>query len=91
MASGVTKYPVPLPYCIAETVKGYGFPGAGTNAAHGLPLGSNPRRDAEALNFFHRGARALWQDEPVWRQAVAELQQPKAPLPPPGFDSEVPF
>jgi len=79
VASGEARYPVPMPYCIAETVKGYGFPGAGTNAAHGLPLGSNPRRDREALNFFHRGARALWQTEEVWRSAVAELKQPKAP------------
>lgn len=82
VASGGASYPVPLPYCIAETVKGYGFPGAGTNAAHGLPLGSNPRRDNEALSFFHRGARALWQEESRWRAAVAELNQPKAPMPP---------
>ena len=30
---GLASYPVLLPYAIAETVKGYGFPGAGTNAA----------------------------------------------------------
>ncbi len=82
VASGAASYPLPLPYCIAETIKGYGFPGAGTNAAHGLPLGSNPRRDNEALNFFHRGAKALWQEENQWRAAVAELTQPKTPLQP---------
>lgn len=82
VASGMASYPVPMPYCIAETVKGYGFPGAGTNAAHGLPLGSNPRRDSEALAYFVRGAKALWQEESVWRSAVNELKQPKAPLPP---------
>lgn len=81
VASGQARYPVPLPYCIAETIKGYGFPGAGTNAAHGLPLGSNPRRDREALSFFHRGARALWQPEEQWRAAVAELKQPHKPEP----------
>ena len=79
---GDSRYPVALPYCIAETIKGYGFPGAGTNAAHGLPLGSNPRRDAEALRFFHKGAKALWQDEQQWRAAVAELKQPKTPVTP---------
>ena len=79
---GDNRYPVALPYCIAETIKGYGFPGAGTNAAHGLPLGSNPRRDAEALRFFHKGAKALWQDEQLWRAAVAELKQPKNPVTP---------
>ncbi|QQD20870.1 xylulose 5-phosphate 3-epimerase [Oceanospirillaceae bacterium ASx5O] len=79
---GDSRYPVALPYCIAETIKGYGFPGAGTNAAHGLPLGSNPRRDAEALRFFHKGAKALWQEEQQWRAAVAELKQPKTPAAP---------
>ncbi len=82
VASGAASYPVPLPYCIAETVKGYGFPGAGTNAAHGLPLGANPRLHNEALGYFHRGARALWQSEAQWRAAVEQLQQPKAPLAP---------
>lgn len=77
--SGDAGYPVPMPYCIAETVKGYGFPGAGTNAAHGLPLGSNPRRDNDALSFFHRGSRALWQPEADWKQAAQRLAQPQAP------------
>ncbi|MFC3678862.1 phosphoketolase family protein [Bacterioplanoides pacificum] len=77
--SGDAGYPVPMPYCIAETVKGYGFPGAGTNAAHGLPLGSNPRRDNDALSFFHRGSRALWQPEADWKQAAQRLSQPQAP------------
>ncbi len=76
---GAARYPVPLPYCIAETIKGYGFPGAGTNAAHGLPLGSNPRRDNEALRFFHKGSKALWQPEAGWRDAVQALKQPKVP------------
>src|SRR5690606_40045842 len=42
------RYPAPLPYVIAETEKGFGFPGASTNAAHNLPLVSNPNRDAVA-------------------------------------------
>ena len=77
---GEARYPVPMPYCIAETIKGYGFPGAGTNAAHGLPLGSNPRRDRDALNFFHRGTEALYQPEEQWKTAAQTLAQPKAPM-----------
>ena len=76
---GEASYPVPLPYCIAETVKGFGFPGAGTNAAHGLPLGSNPRRDADALAFFHRGIKDLHQPEANWKQAAQVLVQPRSP------------
>lgn len=60
IASGSRQYPVTLPYVIAETVKGFGFPGAGTNAAHNLPLGANPRVDAAAREAFHAGARALF-------------------------------
>lgn len=41
-ASPDRRYPAPLPYVIAETEKGFGFPGAGSNAAHNLPLGGNP-------------------------------------------------
>lgn len=78
--NGEACYPVPLPYCIAETIKGYGFPGAGTNAAHGLPLGSNPRRDSDALSFFHAGAKALWQPQEHWQSAVQLLNQPKVPM-----------
>src|SRR5438067_1724356 len=40
--AGRAGYPVPLPYAIAEAPKGYGFPGAGTNSAHNLPLVENP-------------------------------------------------
>jgi phosphoketolase len=57
---GRMSYPVPLPYAIAETPKGYGFPGAGTNAAHNLPLGDNPVKDERARQRFNRGARDLW-------------------------------
>ncbi|ASP40771.1 xylulose 5-phosphate 3-epimerase [Bacterioplanes sanyensis] len=77
VAAGKAQYPVPLPYCIADTVKGFGFPGAGTNAAHGLPLGSNPRLGGEALTYFHQGARALYQPLEVWQQAAKALSQPK--------------
>ena len=52
--------PVRLGYGIAETTKGYGFPGAGTNRAHNLPLPANPAHDAGARNAFNDAARALW-------------------------------
>jgi len=57
---GTGSYPVPLHYTIAEAPKGYGFPGAGSNDAHNLPLGANPRTDAHARELFESGARALW-------------------------------
>ncbi len=54
------RYPAPLPYVIAETEKGFGFPGAGTNAAHNLPLGGNPHSDATAREAFNSSASALY-------------------------------
>ncbi len=53
-------YPATLPYVIAETEKGFGFPGAGTNAAHNLPLVGNPAVDMAAREAFLSGARALY-------------------------------
>jgi phosphoketolase len=54
------RYPAPLPYVIAETEKGFGFPGAGSNAAHNLPLGGNPRTDAALRELFNDSAAALF-------------------------------
>lgn len=59
-ASPKRRYPARLPYVIAETEKGFGFPGAGRNAAHNLPLDGNPRHDAAAREAFNRGAAALF-------------------------------
>jgi phosphoketolase len=53
-------YPAPLPYVIAKTEKGFGFPGAGTNRAHNLPLAGNPRTDPVARTQFNDGAAALF-------------------------------
>lgn len=53
-------YPAPIPYVIAETVKGFGFPGAGTNAAHNLPLAGNPSRDEASRAAFNEAARVLF-------------------------------
>ena len=58
-------YPAPLPYIIARCVKGYGFPGAGTNRSHNLPLIDNPRFNNAARISFNTAAKKLfvpWQD-----------------------------
>ena len=60
LRNDVLHYPLPLPYAIAETVKGYGFYGAGSNAAHNLPLPANPQQDAHARELFNQHAAALW-------------------------------
>src|SRR5690606_5684132 len=89
------RYPATLPYVIAETEKGFGFPGAGTNAAHNLPLDGNPRVDAAAREVFHQGARALFVpaaeldaalatlDTHAGQQRVRESQHPLAHRHPP--------
>ncbi len=57
---GRERYPVPLPYAIAEVEKGFGFPGAGTNASHNLPIGDDTRTNPTARRNFNDGARRLW-------------------------------
>lgn len=57
---GEAGYPASLPYTIAKTTKGYGFPGAGTNRAHNLPLQGNPHEDAGARAEFNNGAARLF-------------------------------
>lgn len=56
---GNADYPVPIYYGIAETVKGFGFPGAGTNRAHNLPVQGNPAEDEAACKEFNQGAQKL--------------------------------
>ncbi|MGL6162234.1 hypothetical protein [Microbulbifer sp.] len=60
VANGSGGYPVPLHYVIAEAPKGYGFPGAGTNRAHGLPLQGNPAEDSSARREFTDAAAKLY-------------------------------
>jgi len=57
---GELKYPCHIPYTIAETIKGYGFFGAGTNASHNLPLGENPSKDESALKNFNNSVGKLF-------------------------------
>ena len=59
---GQLKYPLRLPHAIATCTKGYGFPGAGTNHAHNLPLEKNPAFEEEAREEFNRGAARLYVD-----------------------------
>jgi len=77
------RYPAPLPYVIAETEKGYGFPGAGTNAAHNLPLGANPHRDEAARALFNASAAALHVPAPELEAALAAFASHGAQQRPP--------
>ena len=72
--SGATTYPVPLHYVIAEAPKGYGFPGAGTNRAHNLPLQGNPAKNASAAAEFNSGASRLFVPADALREATRQLQ-----------------
>lgn len=67
------SYPVKLPYGIADTEKGFGFFGAGTNAAHGTPLPSNPKHHDESRLLFQTSCQQLFVPENTWRQAADTL------------------
>lgn len=67
------EYPVRLPYVIARTIKGYGFPGEGTSRAHNLPLEGNPHFDEGARTAFNEGARRLWVSPDNLEASVAAL------------------
>ncbi|MFY0990386.1 xylulose 5-phosphate 3-epimerase [Halomonas sp. C05BenzN] len=71
--AGHVRYPLRLPYVIAETIKGFGFPGAGTNAAHNLPLVDNPAHDEAARARFNEGARALHVPLETLKQALVQI------------------
>ena len=72
--AGRSRYPVRLPYGVAVAPKGAGFPGAGTNLAHNLPLMVNPHADRPAADRFNRGARRLWvRPEELW-EAIEKFQ-----------------
>jgi phosphoketolase len=59
-APSASTEPVRLGYGVAEAPKGFGFPGAGSNRAHNLPLEGNPARNAAARDAFNAAARRLW-------------------------------
>jgi len=71
--SGKAKYPVKLPYGIAETNKGFGFYGEGTNPAHGTPLPDNPRTDEQSRALFNKYAAQLLVNDEEWKEAAKVL------------------
>jgi len=71
--AGTEHYPVKFPYGIAETEKGFGFYGQGTNAAHGTPLPENPKYHDESLKLFNQCAARLFVSESDWRASAALL------------------
>ena len=73
--AGARPYPVRLPYGIAVAPKGAGFPGAGTNLAHNLPLLANPFTDTDAARRFNGGARRLWVAPPELGESLDRLQR----------------
>jgi len=81
--AGQSKYPIPLPYTIAEVPKGFGLPNAGTNAAHNLPLGSDLINDALSRQAFNSGVRQIWVPPEELKRAVRTLanhEQKNRPL-----------
>ncbi len=66
-------YQIPLPYGVAVTVKGFGFFGEGTPAAHNLPLPGNPRLQPESARAFNASARKLWVPPPELASALELL------------------
>ena len=73
LRSGILHYPLPIPYGIAETLKGFGFYGAGSNAAHNLPLPGNPHVDVQARALFNEHAAPLWVPPQELQQACQRL------------------
>ncbi len=71
--TGHSPYPVALHYIIAECEKGFGFPGAGSNRAHNLPLAGNPSRDENARAEFNHGASDLYVPPPLLQEMQAVL------------------
>lgn len=72
-ASAERSYPARLPYIVARCVKGFGFAGAGSNHAHNLPLGANPRHDTAARQTFNTGAAALFVPEDILAGSLETL------------------
>lgn len=72
--AGKRSYPVLLPYAIAETIKGFGFPGSGTNAAHNLPLPGSCATDENSRALFNEGCAKLYVAPAQLEAAIESLQ-----------------
>ena len=83
LAASDGPYPARLPYLVAPCVKGFGFPGAGSNRSHNLPLEGNPHTDPEARAAFNKGAQALFTPQGALDGAVRTLSAHKAQSRPP--------
>lgn len=77
IGKGRAAYPVKLPFVIAQTEKGFGFAGAGTNRAHNLPLDGSPRIDEAARTVFNDAAKRLFvsKGDLAAAQAVFEVHE----------------
>lgn len=69
LQNGTLDYPVALHYIIAECEKGFGFPGAGSNRAHNLPLAGNPSHDPAMREIFNQGSAQLFVPEALLEEA----------------------
>lgn len=68
------QYPIKFPYAIAETIKGAGFFGEGSNLAHGVPLKENPKESSIALQEFNQGAKKLYVPFADLKEAIKALR-----------------
>jgi phosphoketolase len=64
----------PLRYGVAQVPKGFGFPGAGSNRAHNLPLEGNPSINEGARSEFNAACRRLHVPEHELLSAVSALK-----------------
>jgi phosphoketolase len=71
-AAGRARYPAAVPYALAEAPKGFGFPNAGTNLAHNLPLGEDVS-GPETRRLFNEGAARLYVPPEELAEAVRIL------------------
>ncbi len=76
--NGILSYPLPIPYGIANTIKGFGFYGADENKAHNLPLPGNPRTDEQSRQLFNQHVKPLYVEPDEMRAALALLNSHKA-------------
>ena len=76
--SGILSYPLPIPYGIAQSVKGFGFYGADENKAHNLPLPGNPHVDVESRDLFNKHIKPLYVTPEDMREALELLNTHQA-------------